>query len=198
MSRIYDIILIGGGVVGLGVFNRLTLNGYRNVLLVERSSQILTGASAGNSGILHTGFDTTPGTLESKLVQRGYELYHALAEDIQLPIKKIGAHLAAWNLEELPVLQQIIHTAHLVCKTLLIAIIELGLSRLEWSERYRRDLCRDTVRPRTKSTPASPVGSLYSRRMHRGPADITADCLHAEQAARWTRTAEYRSDQGRV
>jgi glycerol-3-phosphate dehydrogenase len=112
MSSIYDIIIIGGGVVGLGVFRQLTLNGYRNVLLVEKSSQILTGASSGNSGILHTGFDTVPGTLESKLVKRGYELYQSFAQDIQLPIKKIGAYIIAWNSDELEILKEIIQTAH--------------------------------------------------------------------------------------
>lgn len=136
MSRIYDITIIGGGVVGLGVFNRLTLNGYQNVLLVEKSSQILTGASSGNSGILHTGFDTTPETLESKLVKRGYELYHAFARDIHLPIKKIGAHLVAWNVEELPILQQIIHIAHQVRRTVGVIGRQLGISRLEWGQRY--------------------------------------------------------------
>lgn len=114
MSSIYDIIIIGGGIVGLGVFRQLTLNGYKNILLLEKSSQILTGASSGNSGILHTGFDTIPQTLESKLVKRGYELYQSFAEDIKLPIKKIGAYLIAWESSDLEILKQILHTAHQV------------------------------------------------------------------------------------
>lgn len=118
MSNIYDIVIIGGGIVGIGVFNRLTLNGYTNVVLVEKSSQILTGASCGNSGILHTGFDTRPGTLESKLVKRGYELYHLLSNDIPLPIQKIGAHLVAWTNDDLPHLQEIIRIAHEVSEHL--------------------------------------------------------------------------------
>ena len=112
MSKVYDIIIIGGGVVGIGVFNRLMLSGYTDVVLVEKSSQILTGASCGNSGILHTGFDTQPGTLEARLVKRGYELYHQLGKDIPLPIRKIGAHLVAWNDDDLPTLQGIVRIAH--------------------------------------------------------------------------------------
>lgn len=112
MSSIHDIIIIGGGIVGLGVFRQLTLNGYKNVLLVEKSSQILTGVSSGNSGILHTGFDTVSHTLESRLVRRGYELYYSFAQDIPLPIKKIGAYIIAWNTNELEILKQIIETAH--------------------------------------------------------------------------------------
>lgn len=112
MSSIYDIIIIGGGIVGLGVFRQLTLNGYKNILLIEKSSQIITGASSGNSGILHTGFDTIPQTLESKLVKRGYELYQSFAQDIQLPIKKIGAYIIAWESNDLEILEEIFDTAH--------------------------------------------------------------------------------------
>ncbi|CAF3472380.1 unnamed protein product [Rotaria socialis] len=112
MCAVYDIIIIGGGIVGLGVFRQLLLNGYKNVLLLEKSSQIITGASCGNSGILHTGFDTVPQTLESKLVKRGYELYQSFAQDVPLPIKKIGAYIVAWKSEELEILKQILDTAH--------------------------------------------------------------------------------------
>jgi len=114
MSCVYDITIIGGGLVGLGVFHRLTLNGYKNVLLLDKSSQILTGASSGNSGILHTGFDAVPQTLESRLIQRGYQLYQMFAQDIELPIKKIGAYVIAWKHDELEILKQIIDTAHQV------------------------------------------------------------------------------------
>jgi hypothetical protein len=114
MSSIYDIIIIGGGIVGLGIFRQLILNGYKNVLLLDKSSQILTGASSGNSGILHTGFDTIPQTLESKLVKRGYELYQSFAQDIELPIKRIGAYIIAWEANDLEILKQIIDIAHKV------------------------------------------------------------------------------------
>jgi L-2-hydroxyglutarate oxidase LhgO len=117
MSSIYDIIIIGGGVVGLGVFRQLILNGYRKVLLLDKSSQIITGASSGNSGILHTGFDTIPQTLESTLVKRGYELYQSFAKDIELPIKKIGAYIIAWETKDLEILQQIFDIAHEVNKS---------------------------------------------------------------------------------
>ncbi|CAF1418184.1 unnamed protein product, partial [Rotaria sordida] len=65
----------GEGIIQLESFRQLTLNGYKNVLLLDKSSRILTDTSSGNSGILRTRFDTIPQTLESKLVKRDYELY---------------------------------------------------------------------------------------------------------------------------
>ncbi|CAF0804108.1 unnamed protein product [Rotaria sordida] len=139
MSLIYDIIIIGGGIVGLGVFRQLKLNGYKNVLLLDKSSQILTGASSGNSGILHTGFDTIPDTLESKLVKRGYELYQSFAQDIELPIKKIGAYIIAWKPDELDILKQILNTAH---KNGVTDVEEISSTTL-----YKREphLCTDAL-----------------------------------------------------
>jgi glycerol-3-phosphate dehydrogenase len=134
MSSIYDIIIIGGGIVGLGVFQQITLNGYKNVLLVDKSSQILTGASSGNSGILHTGFDTIPQTLESKLVKRGYEMYQSFARDIELPIKKIGAYIIAWTTDELEILKEILDTAHKVNDLFLFVNHQVFHPVLEWCD----------------------------------------------------------------
>ena len=52
-----DILIIGGGIVGLGTAFSLLEAGYapQQLILVESSSDLLSGASGGNSGILHTG-----------------------------------------------------------------------------------------------------------------------------------------------
>ena len=53
-----DAAIIGGGVVGCAVARQLALGGI-SVILLEKASDILDGASKGNSAILHTGFDLT-------------------------------------------------------------------------------------------------------------------------------------------
>ena len=58
----FDIAVIGGGVVGCAVLRAFTLAGATSVLL-ERGADILSGASKGNSAILHTGFDAPPDSL---------------------------------------------------------------------------------------------------------------------------------------
>ena len=58
-----DIAVIGGGVVGCAVARRVALAG-ASVVLLEKASDILSGASKGNSAILHTGFDAREGSLE--------------------------------------------------------------------------------------------------------------------------------------
>ena len=62
-SECWDVIVIGGGVVGCAVTRRFALAGARTLLL-ERGGDILSGASKANSAILHTGFDVPAGSLE--------------------------------------------------------------------------------------------------------------------------------------
>lgn len=98
-TGLFDVAVIGAGVVGCAVARRFTLEGAR-VLLLEKGSDILSGASKGNSAILHTGFDAPPGSLEVACMQAGYEEYMAIAPKMNLAILETGAVVAAWNDEE--------------------------------------------------------------------------------------------------
>jgi glycerol-3-phosphate dehydrogenase len=61
------VAVIGGGVVGAAVAHALTRRGVEPILL-EAEDQLGLAASGTNSGILHTGFDSTPGELETRLI----------------------------------------------------------------------------------------------------------------------------------
>lgn len=94
-----DIAVIGGGIVGCAVARRMTLEG-ASVILVEKSTDILAGASKGNSAILHTGFDAPNDSLEHKCIQNGYQEYLDIHNDLNLPLLETGALLVAWTPEE--------------------------------------------------------------------------------------------------
>ena len=61
-------------------------------------------ASKANTAILHTGFDAKPGTLESTMVSRGYELLSDYAAHTGIPVEHTGAILVAWDDEQLDAL----------------------------------------------------------------------------------------------
>ena len=98
-SEVFDVAVIGAGVVGCAVARRFALGGAR-VLLLEKGADILSGASKANSAILHTGFDAPPGSLELACMQAGYEEYMRIAPKMNLPVLETGAIVAAWNGEE--------------------------------------------------------------------------------------------------
>jgi glycerol-3-phosphate dehydrogenase len=106
----FDVAVIGAGVVGCAVFREFVLAGARTIIL-ERDPDFLNGASKGNSGLLHTGFDAQPGTLEAKCVKEGYRRYCALHERLNLPLRKTGAMVIAWTEDEVAKLPAIVEQA---------------------------------------------------------------------------------------
>src|ERR1700757_474719 len=95
----FDVAVVGGGVVGCAVARRFTLQGAR-ALLLEKAADILSGASKGNSAILHTGFDAPAGSLELACMQAGYREYFYIREKLGLPLLESGAIVAAWTEEQ--------------------------------------------------------------------------------------------------
>ena len=100
----YDFVVIGAGIVGAAIARELA--GYDTVAsrCVEARDDVGDGTSKANTAILHTGFDAKPGTLESRLVARGYHLLPDYAEQTGIPVERTGALLVAWNEEELAAL----------------------------------------------------------------------------------------------
>lgn len=95
----YDVAVIGGGIVGAAIA-RLLAGTSLTVALVEARADVGDGTSKANTAILHTGFDAAPGTLESRLVARGYRLLGEYAAATGIPVERTGALLVAWTEEQ--------------------------------------------------------------------------------------------------
>ncbi len=110
-NEIFDIVVIGAGVVGCAIARGFVLEG-AHVAIVEKASDILDGASKANSAILHTGFDAPSGSLELDCIRDGYQEYMEIHQELGLPLEKTGAHVVAWNDEEVARLDSILSQAH--------------------------------------------------------------------------------------
>jgi glycerol-3-phosphate dehydrogenase len=88
-----SVVVIGGGVVGVAVAHSLARRGVA-ALVLEAEDDIALGASGTNSGILHTGFDATPGELETALIVRSAGLREAVLDDTGVPVLPCGAILS--------------------------------------------------------------------------------------------------------
>ena len=86
----FDFIVIGAGVVGCSIFNDLARCGY-SVAIIDNASDVATGASKANSGLIHAGFDPKPGTLKAKLNVLGNKLYPDICKRLGVDLKKTGA-----------------------------------------------------------------------------------------------------------
>jgi glycerol-3-phosphate dehydrogenase len=98
--RAYDVAVIGGGIVGAAIARQLS--GFRlSVALLEARGDIGDATSKANTALLHSGYDATPGTLESRLVRRGHQLLGDYAKVTGIPVEPTGALLVAWTQDEL-------------------------------------------------------------------------------------------------
>ena len=95
----FDVAVVGAGAVGCAVARELSSRGAR-CALIEASADVGAGTSKANTAILHTGFDAKPGSIESRLVARGYELLSEYAGQVGIPNAKLGALMVAWTSEQ--------------------------------------------------------------------------------------------------
>ena len=72
----FDILVIGAGVIGLAIAERLAASG-NTVLLIEREARIGMGSSSRNTGCIHAGAYYHRGSLKARLCARGRELLYA-------------------------------------------------------------------------------------------------------------------------
>jgi glycerol-3-phosphate dehydrogenase len=86
------VAVIGGGVVGAAVAYALARRGVAAILL-ESEDELALRASGTNSGILHTGFDSKPGQLETRLILRSGQLRPHVFRELGLPVIRCGAVL---------------------------------------------------------------------------------------------------------
>jgi glycerol-3-phosphate dehydrogenase len=87
-----QVAVIGGGVVGCAVTYTLAGRGVAATLF-EAETELARAASGTNSGILHTGFDSYPGELETSLILRAAELRDPVLDRLGVPVIRCGAVL---------------------------------------------------------------------------------------------------------
>jgi glycerol-3-phosphate dehydrogenase len=99
VATLFDLAIIGAGDVGAAIARELAR--FELDLVMIDGGDVGAGTSKANTAILHTGFDAKPGTLEAKLVARGHDLLLGYADEVGIPIERIGALLVAWDSEQL-------------------------------------------------------------------------------------------------
>lgn len=94
----FDVIIIGGGVVGCAIAREMAKQ-ERKIALLERASDVCEGSSKANSGIIHAGYDALPGTLKASLNVQGNRMMEALAKELDIPFKQNGSFVLSFDEE---------------------------------------------------------------------------------------------------
>jgi glycerol-3-phosphate dehydrogenase len=95
----YDVIIIGAGVTGSAVAREL-MRYDRKVAVLEKGLDVGEGTSKANSGIVHAGFDATPGSLKAKLNVEGSRRMEELSKELDFSYKRNGSLVLCFREED--------------------------------------------------------------------------------------------------
>ena len=99
----FDVIVIGGGVIGGTLLRELTK--YRlQACLLEKENDVCMGQSKANSGIVHAGFDAVPGTLKAKFNVLGNQMMENYTKELGVKYENNGSLVVAFSEEEMQTL----------------------------------------------------------------------------------------------
>lgn len=102
----YDVAIIGGGVIGCAIARELSRYRLRTVVL-EMCEEVGFGTTKTNSGIIHAGHHSSPATLKGRLVVRGNELFDELFNELNFGFARIGELVVARDQEDMKVLEDL-------------------------------------------------------------------------------------------
>lgn len=101
-----DVIIVGGGIVGLATAHRLlTARPNLKVLLIEKESRLAAHQTGNNSGVLHAGLYYKPGSVKAQCAVQGLQQMLTFCRSQGIKHEQCGKIVVATSQEELPRLE---------------------------------------------------------------------------------------------
>jgi (S)-2-hydroxyglutarate dehydrogenase len=104
----HNVIIIGGGVVGLGVALEITRRfPHLRLLLLEKEDRVARHQSGHNSGVIHSGVYYKPGSMKARLCVSGAAAMIEFCREHEVAHEVCGKVIVATDTDELPRLEEL-------------------------------------------------------------------------------------------
>jgi L-2-hydroxyglutarate oxidase LhgO len=168
----YNVIIVGGGIVGLAVGLEITQRFPRlRLLLLEKEDRVGRHQSGHNSGVIHSGVYYKPGSLKAKLCVTGAAAMVEFCCEHGIPHQVCGKVIVATHEEEFPRLEELRRRGE---SNGLTGLRSIGPEELREIEPHVSGL-RALVVPSTGITDYAAVCNKYAKIItHRGETILTS------------------------
>jgi glycerol-3-phosphate dehydrogenase len=104
-ESVLDVVVIGGGIVGVTLARELSRYGL-DIVLLERDAEVGFGVSKANSGIIHSGIHADPDTVKGSLEWPGNVAWLRLRDDLGFGFAQVGELLVALSEAEVATVER--------------------------------------------------------------------------------------------
>lgn len=101
-SPVYDVVIVGGGIVGLATAMALTKRQSRGLVVIEAEEKLAAHQTGNNSGVIHSGLYYKPGSLKARNCAAGREAMYDFCAEHGIAHDRCGKVVVATREEEIP------------------------------------------------------------------------------------------------
>src|SRR5437879_3067275 len=102
-----QIVVVGGGIVGLATAYALVQSEGRSVRVLEAEDHLAAHQSGHNSGVIHSGLYYRPGSLKARTCREGREALYRFCDAAGIPFRRSGKLVVATRQADLPALARL-------------------------------------------------------------------------------------------
>jgi len=102
-----DVVVVGGGIVGVATAREIVRSTSASVLVVEAEDRLAPHQTGNNSGVIHAGLYYRPGSLKARNSVEGRQALTRFCEENGVPFEICGKVVVATRAEELPALEEL-------------------------------------------------------------------------------------------
>jgi len=103
----YDVVVIGGGIVGVATARALSRSGRRRILLLEAEPRLAQHQTGRNSGVIHAGLYYRPGSDKARLCATGRDALYKFCEEKEILYRRCGKLVIATERDQIPALDEL-------------------------------------------------------------------------------------------
>jgi L-2-hydroxyglutarate oxidase len=106
-SHLYDVAIIGGGIVGLSTAMALTSKRPISLIVLESEKKLASHQTGNNSGVIHSGLYYKPGSLKARNCVEGREAMYRFCQEHGIAHEQCGKVVVITEERELPFLEEL-------------------------------------------------------------------------------------------